>query len=67
MGKYCGRGNKQLGAKALAVYNVAEGEAGGRKFLHTKHAVGPQRRDAKITENSFKLTGLDISFEMPRI
>ena len=29
-----------MGTKGLAVYNVAEGEAGGRKFLNTKHAVG---------------------------
>ena len=32
MGKDCGRGNEQLGAKELAVNNVAEGEVGGPKI-----------------------------------
>ena len=32
MGEDCGRGNEQLGAKALAVNNAAEGEVGGPKI-----------------------------------
>ena len=37
------------------------------KATNTKHAVWLRRRGAKTTENSLKLTGLDIYFEMPRI
>jgi hypothetical protein len=32
-----------------------------------KHVVGLRRRDAKGLENSIRLTGLRICFEMPRI
>ena len=32
MGKDCGRGNEQLDEKALAAYQVAEGEGGGQKI-----------------------------------
>ena len=32
MGKDCGRGNERLGAQALAVCHVAEGEAGESKI-----------------------------------
>ena len=32
MGKDCGRGNKGVDAKALAVYHVAEGDADGAKI-----------------------------------
>ena len=53
MGKDCGRSNERLDTKALAVYHVAEGEGVGG--------------GGGGSENSSRLFGLRIPFEMPQI